>query len=284
MFQFLNTITAMLLNTLLDDYAITRGVRPSTVVYFRRCLQQFGPHRTVDDLCPDTINRFLGNKPGTPGYRRSLRRGLLALLWFAAERGLTEPPRPRSIAMIRQPRAAVRTWSAADVARLRQVAAQIPGEFRGTLIPRGKYFSSMIAGAWYLGLSQIDLHQLRMADFVNRNLTVARSKTGGFVRVGLPEAEWETCLELAAFDPQWRPWQPWGSREIFARTFAHITKQAGLTGPWKTLRASAGTAYELANPGMGHVFLGNTRDVFLRSYYDPRREPQDLPRAPDLPK
>ncbi len=54
--------------------------------------------------------------------------------------------------------------------------------------------------------------------------------------------------------------------------------------PGKTLRASAGTYYELANPGMGHVFLGNTRDVFLASYYDPRREPHDLPRAPDLPK
>lgn len=274
----------MLLNTLLEDYAVTRGVRPSTVTYFRRCLSQFGTHRTVDDLCPESINRFLGSKPGTPGYRRSLRRGLLALLWFAAERGLADAPRPRSIARIRQPRAAIRTWSPEEVAHLRRVAAELPGEFRGTLIPRGKYFSSMIAGAWYLGLSQIDMHRLRMADFVNRNLTVSRSKTGGFVRVGLPEAEWTDCLALSQHDPDGRPWQPWGSREIFARTFAHIVKQAGLNGPWKTLRASAGTAYELAHPGMGHIFLGNTRDVFLKSYYDPRREPHDLPRAPDLPK
>ncbi len=68
----------------LRDYA---RVRPSTVTYFRRCLSQFGPNRHVSELCPDSINRFLGSKPGTPGYRRSLRRGLLALLWFAAERG-----------------------------------------------------------------------------------------------------------------------------------------------------------------------------------------------------
>ncbi len=277
----------MLLNTLLDDYAIARGVRPSTVVYFRRCISQFSrfrPQPTVDDLCPDALNHFLSAKPGTPGYRRSLRRGLLALMWFAVERGLADPPRPRSVARIKQARTAVRTWSPDDVVKLRSCAACLPGEFRGSTVPRGKYFASMIAGAWYLGLSQVDLHNVRMADFVQRNLTVSRQKTGGFVKVGLPDDEWELCLELATHDPLWRPWRLWGSREIFARTFARIVRDAGLTGPWKTLRASAGTAYELAHPGFGHVFLGNTRDVFLKNYYDPRREPNQLPHAPDLPR
>jgi hypothetical protein len=111
-----------------------------------------------------------------------------------------------------------------------------------------------------------------------------RSKTGRMVLVGIPPEEVAAIVAYHALGGLGAGplWPRWGSDEAFRRAFAHITRAAGLAGPWKTLRASAGTAFEIANPGMGHVFLGNTRDVFMKNYYDPRREPNSLPHAPRL--
>lgn len=265
------------LESLLDSYAIARGVTPSTVGYYRRCLNVF-QSAGGNELTADAINRFLHAKHGSNHYRKSLRTGLVALAKYAESIGLA--PSLGRVARVKAPASPVRTWSSSEVSQLRECALRLTGRFHQTRQPRGRYFHAIIGGAWYLGLSQVDLHRLTLDDFRDGNLVCTRQKTGVTIRVGLPREEWELCVRIAV---DGRIWPLWGSREIFARTFASIVSDAGLTGPWKTLRASAGTAYEIENPGLGHVFLGNTRDVFMRNYYDPRRERSTLPHAPTLP-
>lgn len=268
----------MSLEQLLDRYAVSRGIGLSTIEYYRRCLNVYRSSGGAE-LSLAAINQFLWNKAGSPHYRKSLRTALVSLARFAESIG-ESTDRVTAIAPVRVSQRPVKSWSSDEVSRLRVCALKLRGHFKSTCQSRSIYFHSMIGAAWYLGVSQIDLHRLTLSDFVDGNLVVNRQKTGATVRVGLPPDEWTAAQRLAV---DGHIWPQWGSREIFARTFARIVATAGLSGPWKTLRASAGTAYEIAHPGMGHIFLGNTRDVFMRSYYDPRREPGVLPHAPLLP-
>lgn len=276
-----------MLTKLLVEYSVSRGLRPSSVAYFRRCVQQFEKHlgraASIDDLTDYQISAFLAAKADrAPAYRKSLRTGLIALARYAADEGDKEPP--RRVAPVRVPRTPPEAWSGAEVQRLRRHAERLSGTFRGTSIPRGRYFETLITAAWYLGLSEIDLRRLRPSDFVGGRLVTTRSKTGHRVAVSLPTDEWERLLTYLSISCHTGGpiWPLWGSREIFRRTFGEIVAKAKLTGSFKKLRISAGTAYEVAHPGLGHQFLANTRDVFLRSYYDPRQEQAELPHAPRL--
>lgn len=278
----------MTLSQLLGCYSRSRGLRDSSIAYFRRCLSQLdrflGRPATVHDLDADTVNRWLWSlRSKAPHYRRSLRTAIVALWRFAAELHLT--PNCARVAQVRINYRCPRSWSAEEVAEIREVSRILPGSFRNTSIPRGRYFHTLIGAAWYLGLSSADLHQLTLRDFaVNGQLAISRQKTGQRVNVGLPPDEWDAVVRFAC----WRRgvdgpvWPLWGTPEAFRRQFRLLVHSVGLDGSWKVLRASAGTAYELAHPGQGHMFLGNTRDVFLKSYYDPRRQPATLPHAPRL--
>lgn len=275
------------LQDLIPTYAKYRDISHSSQQFLERCIQQFSRHvghlPVVSDLRRDQVNEWLATKMGKPHYRKSLRTGILCLWRFAAEEGITNEA-PRGIVRVRLRYSPVRSWSQDEVSHLRKVSLGMRRRFRMTTIPRGAYFSTFISAAWYLGLSQCDLHRLKLDDFKNGNLTFSRRKTGQRVAVGFPADEWQAVLTYLD-KSQHRDGPIWPltcSRSVFARTFRGLARQAGLVGPWKTLRASAGTAYEIAHPGQGHIFLGNTRDVFMKNYYDPRREPESLPHAPRL--
>lgn len=274
------------LRHLVQDYRISKGISDSSCEYYLRCVKQLerftGSPPDTSDLSRDRINFWLHHKHGAAAYRKSLRTGIMAIWSFAASRGYCDPP--NGIASVRLRTNPVNSWSQQEVSRLRQCAIRQPGVFRDTTIPRGRYFGTLISAAWYLGLSACDLHRLTMPDFDRGNLVFNRQKTGQRIAVAIPQDEWQSVVIFVELSGnQGGPiWPLWGSREAFRKAFRPIVNAAGLVGPWKTLRASAGTAYEIAHPGQGHIFLGNTRDVFMKNYYDPRREPNALPHAPRL--
>lgn len=276
----------MELRHLLQNYRISKGISDSSCEYYLRCVKQLerftGHPPDTSDLQRDRVNQWLHAKSGKPAYRKSLRTGIMAIWSFAADSGYCEPP--KGIASVRLCASPVHSWSTQDVARLREHATRQPGVFRDSTIPRGRYFGTLISAAWYLGLSACDLHRLTMADFDRGNLQFNRQKTGQRVAVAIPTDEWQLVVIYAEIANVGNGpiWPRWGTPEAFRKAFRPIVAAAGLTGPWKTLRASAGTAYEIAHPGQGHIFLGNTRDVFMKNYYDPRREPGSLPHAPRL--
>lgn len=276
----------MLLVSLVKAYAVRRAIRPNTTQFYHRCARQLSRHvghpATVEDL-PHLNELLAAKQQRRPAYRKSLRTGLVALWRFAAEAGLAAEP--QHVAPVRLPAAPVHTWSQTEVERLRAHAERIRGPFIRSTMPRGRYWHTLIGAAWYTGLSLVDLRRIALADIgPGGNLAAVRSKTGRLVLVGLPPEEVAAVVAYHAIAGRGTGplWPRWGSEEAFRRAFGHITRAAGLAGPWKTLRASAGTAFELAHPGQGHLFLGNSRDVFLRNYYDPRREPATLPHAPRL--
>ena len=61
------------------------------------------------------------------------------------------------------------------------------------------------------------------------------------------------------------------TRETFRKWFGAIVKSSGLAGTCKKLRKSAGTEFEILNPGTGQILLGNERRTFERSYLDRSR-------------
>ena len=278
----------MTLLDVLDQYRKCSDLEPNSVGYYKRVVNQL--HRwndgpvTLDRLTSELVNdffAFLREEGKTPGYRRSLRTGILALWRYAASEG-DAPHAPRTIARIRVPSKAVHTWSAAEVKRLREYASRVHGYFRVSGAPRADYFFTLIGAAWYTGLSQADLHRLTLADFRNGNLVIGRKKTGCRISVSIPEDDMRLIVRFAHRYSTSEIWPLWASPEMFRKTFRKIVKAAGLTGPFKTLRASAGTAYEIEHPGYGHLFLGNSRDVFMKNYFDTRRQPGELASAPKL--
>lgn len=279
----------MKLSELIPLYAETKDLEPGTVGYYQRTVSVFnrwhGKPVDVEELTDSLVNRFLAHlreQENTSHYRKSLQIGICALWKFATKRGLV--PAPEDVAKIRVKRKPVHTWSTAEVARLKSEARRTLGVFRTNLIPRGQYFATIITAAWYTGLSQVDLHKLKLSHFKDGKLTWTRTKTGAWAAMQIPADEWAEILryaEISVLGDQ-ELWPRFTCDEGFRSTFRKIRDAAGLNGPFKTLRASAGTAFEIAHPGFGHRFLGNTRDVFMRNYYDPRREDNDLPQAPSL--
>jgi site-specific recombinase XerD len=238
---------------------------------------------TLDDLNLDAINRHLRSTRErlSPETRKSRRRMALTL-WQAAadELLLPEPPR-RKVMAIRVPDKLQHAWTLDQVRLLLRATDRLRGFYQGGL-RRREYWRSYVLAAWDTGLRGCDLRRVEFASIQpTGQIVLIQHKTGRRHEVRL------SATALAAVQEHAQParklvWPLWGRLERWRREAQALVRKAGLTGSIGQLRHSSGTAVELANPGHGHEFLGNTRAVFERHYLDRTLLPSERPRPPAL--
>ncbi len=260
---------------LLADYLLTHELSAETADYYRRMigvLCTWAKRRVpLDAFTPELVNRLLLDKQrwGLTGhYRKSLRSALRALLSHHFNGELPGKLRPVKVEAI-----VVEVWSASEV----QLLIESCGYMRDDR--KRRWWRTIIAAAYYTGLSVCDLWTLRPSNIDHRGIVLAkRSKTGKPIAMRLPQPWLTESLLLGRGDePLWgRPM----AKETFRQTFARVVSKAGLTGSFKKLRKSCGTSVEMLHPGRGHIALGNTRQVFERHYFG-RKQFDDNPMGPD---
>lgn len=246
-------IASSTMSDLVEEYVLIRETRPATVQYYHTTVRLFAAFLgsdKVDGLTAGNVSRFLQalqNEGRSSYYRKSLRNGLVALLRFAGDAG-----RVRSVRLDRLQHA---IWNPAQV---RQLIAACAIVFSNA--SQVRYWETLIAAAWYSGLSAVDLHQIERRHVGDDGrVSWIRTKTRAPVVTYIP-------ADLVSHVDRGPVWPLESSKEWFRRQFQRIVKQAGLAGSFKMLRRSSGSNVECLNPGRGHEHLGNTRAVFERHY------------------
>ena len=243
----------------LNQYLLLRDLKPLTESYYRRCLNRFAAwceQAGEIEFSAASASRYLSHlqKIGRSShYRASVRNAIRAILRSTGNR---DP-----IRQIRVERLNPQSWTPAEVDSLIAACKSFSPVARD-------YWQTIIAAAWYSGLSQIDLHRIHRDDIAaDGTLEIARSKTGKIAFVQIPPE----VLAQVRPHPDGRLWPLLTSAEWFRRTFAKIVTAAGLSGSFKKLRKSSGTEAEIISPGRGHIHLANSRAVFESNYFDRRR-------------
>lgn len=260
------------IDTVLEAYLLQNDLAETSQEYYRKSVGVFR-HWSESAGSPafsaESVSRFLLAKQEagkSSHYRASLRNALRALLRFAGSTG-----------KLRQVKLATLTpaaWTPAEIARLIDACDHMPEASR-------IYWQTLIAAAWYSGLSQADLHRVKRDDFAeDGTLEIARRKTGRIAFVLVPRE----VLDTIHPHRDGRCWPLLTSREWFRRTFAKIVKRAGLTGTFPKLRKSSGTYAELLNPGRGHEHLANSRKIFESNYLSRRHVARSPLSPPTLPR
>jgi hypothetical protein len=257
----------------LEAYLLQTELAATSIEYYRKSVQVFERWAAVAGLpefSAESVSRFLLAKQEagkSSHYRASLRNALRALLRFA---GCKDKLRQVKLGTL-----APAAWTPAEIAKLITACGHMPDASRD-------YWETLIAAAWYTGLSQADLHRVRLDDFAaDGTLEIARRKTGRIAFVAVQRE----VLDRIRPHRDGRCWPLLTSREWFRRTFAKIVKRAGLAGTFPKIRKSSGTYAEIANPGRGHEHLANSRKVFETNYLSRRHiaraplSPPTLPRA-----
>lgn len=256
---------------LLADYLLRNDLRDSTAEFYCRVVNVFckwlGCDVPVSDLDARLLSEFLRAKQ-TAGlssyYRRSLRSGLVAILGKMID--------SRDVRSVKLTPLDHQSWTAADVGKLIAAVDCLPEKKREPL-------RLLIQVAYYTGLAEIDLRRLTKSHIdAAGTVRIRRSKTGEESVTRIP-------IDLLKRLPGGSgPFFPLAtSGEMFRRDFRRVVAAAGLTGTFKTLRRSSGTAAELLT-GKGHEHLANSRKIFERHYLDRRhveRKPTELP-PPEL--
>lgn len=251
----------------LEAYLLQNDLAQTSIEYYRKSVQVFRRWAIAanePEFTAESVSRFLLDKQAegrSSHYRASLRNALRALLRFA---GCQDKLRQVKLTGL-TPAA----WTPEEVAKLISACEPMPESSR-------IYWQTLIAAAWYTGLSQVDLHRVRIDDFAaDGTLEIARSKTGRLAFVAVPL----NVLSSVRPHRDGRCWPLLTSREWFRRTFSKIVKRAGLFGTFPKLRKSSGTYAELLNPGRGHEHLANSRKIFETNYLARRH----IPKSPMSP-
>lgn len=254
------------------QYALSRGITEATILWYKNNLaaaeRHAGKQLTLGCLSDQLLNGILAamaKKGLSAEYCRGVRNAVAALWRDAAEQDIIQPP--RKLRRIREEKKPVLTWSLEQVGRLMAEAGKLSGKFRNTEIDRAPYFTSLIRMAWDSPLRRRDLHRLTGVD-IQPDFVWTQHKTRKPVRVRIRPTTLAAIATLGR-RPEALVWPLWATDTAFDQTFKKLVRGAGLPpGPWRTIRASAGTAAEVLCPGSGHLLLGNTRRVFERYYLD----------------
>jgi hypothetical protein len=286
----------MLLSVLLrcyrDDHQT--GIRDSTFDNYLHVIASFerflGRAASVSDFDRATLNRFVDYKNTNFAFdtMRSQRRVLLVLWNFAADEGLTEPP--RKIRLPRAPERVVETWTIDEVATLRNYAMTLPGLLRHG-IPARLFFASLVTFGYESGFRLSDQLSIE-AEWIHidsdgfGHLTIHESKTGKVARRVISRPTVDLVMKCNASQPQGRfVWPLWGRRESFFKRFKKFVTDAGVRpGTHKWLRRTAATSGEMVSSGFGQRFLNHAADATTWASYLDKNQITPRPLAtPPLP-
>jgi integrase len=246
-----------------------------------------GRSLAITDLTEAIVNDYLAATRETLAPQtRTSRRNMLLRLWrhAATNPALAEKPRAPNrdaIGKVRRRQKSPRGWSTADVQSLLSVADSLSGKYRGKIDKR-LYWRAWILTAWSTGLRRVDLFSLHWLDVpASGRLTLIQQKTGRHVVAALSPEALAACRSLVEQHGSPLLFPLWCRLSCWRKIARRIVRRAGIGGAIGRLRHSAGTAVELASPGSGPQFLGNTPQVFYAHYFD-RSLSEKLPQPPAL--
>ena len=269
----------MLLSDFVGLYLLERETTPLYAAYLRASAEHFSAwlHHpaTLDDFTDDRVNRYLIDRSdGRSRWTIKGERTRLLALWRAAWQSELVSSPPRRVRKIGIPRVAPRAWTVAEMQRLLKAASSVQGEFFRTSamirLSRAKFWRAVVLVGYSTGLRLGDMERLKFNDVGHDgSLVVTQHKTGKVIVCHLlPEAI--AAVKAIAKPPRPHIFGGVVGRRVYYRQFAAIVKAAGLDGSTRWLRRTSGTLVEASHPGRGHEQTGNTRDVFLAHYCDPR--------------
>lgn len=249
----------------LVNYAAMRDIKQSTLEFYERVVRGFelwlGRPATVADLDGDTISQFLiERKQGTQAsYRRNLRNALKALQTFAGQSGV--------ICRVRVTAPMVQGNTAEELATMRDVSWRLDVMDHPPVIPclRSVYFRAWLTLLFESCVRPSDVHRiLRARCRPDKPFGFQAEKNGEVVTIKLTKL----CCRLIDLLPEHNlAVPPIVSCEVLRDWLRKTSEWSGVEYYSRYgIRRTAGTAAEIAEPGTGHLALGNTRQVFNRSY------------------
>lgn len=256
-------------------YSLIRDVKPGTLrqyVIVADLVERWaGRPIPLDQIDERSVSEWLRDYAATvkPHTVRSKKNQLLALWRAAADDGLCDEPSARRVRRVRCPELVVDAWTREEVEQLLRTAATLPRRHKCGL-RRAAWFDLAIRVAWDSGLRWGDLVALRVDSVQPDGTTVVQSKTGKAVTFRLSPTTLEALAATLEAFPRTLvcPWP--ASHETFNDQVRTLVAKAGIrAGTWRWIRRGSGTDVEAQSDGTGHLHLGNTRNVFERSYLSP---------------
>ncbi|HEX4129743.1 MAG TPA: tyrosine-type recombinase/integrase [Pirellulales bacterium] len=263
----------------------------SSAQAIRLTLGDFGRHLghepTAEDLADETLNRYLVSLEDRQLSAWTIRghRQRIIALWNAA--WMQEPPlvcaAPRRVRRIKRPNRLPEAWSVEQITSLAEASGKFGGRFQRSRISRPAFWRAFVLVAWESGLRLGDLLALKFSDIrADGVVVVTQGKSGLPVRF---QVRRDTVQAIEAIRDKRRACIFGGviGRDAIYRQFRALVAAAGLDrGTTRWLRRSSGTHVETLAPGLGHLHLGNGRDVFEKHYRDPRLVDYQVPMPPTL--
>ncbi len=157
-------------------------------------------------------------------------------------------------------------WTVDQVRSLLEAAGRLSGTYAGRFSKSG-YWRSYILAGWDLGWRGCDLRSLPIAAVAPR-LAIVQQKTQRPVFGRLRPAALAAIADFVGGDERELVWPLWCKISTWRLIARRLVSRCDLPGSIGWLRSSAATACELAHPGRGYQFLGNTPTVFYRHYFD----------------
>lgn len=276
----------MILTTLLDDYLLRARVSRGQELNYRSSLAMFagylGHAGSIDDLRDDVLSRYLAaiERAGHSLWTVRQKRNTLLTLWrfaFAEHMIDRQPVRVRKIP---KPASRPQSWTIEEMRRLIAAAKEQRGCFRFSGVSRAAFWRAFVLAAYDSGLRMGDLMRLTFANVQSPAVEITQHKTGKPIVVAFGQ---DTLAAIRDTAPPRRP-LIFGflSRERLTTGFRKLVATAGLHGTSRYLRRTSGTIIEAHYPGLGHLHLGNGRDVFERHYLDQRKLKNKRPLPPRL--
>lgn len=140
-----------------DRYVLRHDIAHATAQQLRnaaRLFNRWGGGIAIESVSDELLNRWLSERAAEGKSPRTVRgnRTSILMLWRDAFENGDTPIAPRRIRVIRCPELIIDGYDAGQMAALVRAGKQIAGCFRGSKMPRGIWWPSLLMGYWDLSL------------------------------------------------------------------------------------------------------------------------------------
>jgi len=255
------------------SYCLSRDVSKGYAFQLRNCVDKFGEflgrEAQFADLTDDTVNRYLAWMIEQGFARETIagRRRMLKTIWLEAFADSLVSQPPRKLRPIRTVDRVIDGYLREDMLALIATAKALPGNFRGTAVPRAGYWSSLLPAKWESTLRLGDILTFERA-FIQPGgfISIVQNKTGRIVRRKFSS---ETLSLIDSFhDPARR--HIWGiriKRRQWFRAFKQLASLAGVGGTSRWIRRGSASYCERERPGAGPESLGHSSPRMFYQHY-----------------
>lgn len=272
------------LDKIVDDYDLATDITAAYVYQLRYAVRRLSAYlkrpATIDDLQPDTVNRWLKRERDamqiSDRSRANVRRSILTI-WRNFGAGFNRDSVRSVVVTPKNPEA----WHYDEMKSVADAAGQLPGSLSNG-IPRALYMQTTLWAAYETGLRRSDLWTFDVTHFDrDRRAAITQHKTKRVHVISITDETDETMRQIAGLlrasrDPRWMTPLRWPQSTTQFYYWMQVCRENAGVEPHtrnRSLQHIRRTgATEVAVEG-GHAwqFLGHSREGLDRkSYVDAR--------------